>query len=77
MRGGVRQDMVKVNKCQVFDLTSEQKRTEEREREIREDQRRNFWVWEGCFVPFMAEAGGVTEQCDDESVFTESGDGIA
>jgi len=63
----------RVNKCQVFALTSEQKRTEEREG----DQRENFWVWEGCFVPFMAEAGGVTEQCDDESVFTGSGDGIA
>jgi len=25
----------------------------------------------------MAEAGGVTEQCDDESAFTESGDSIA
>jgi len=62
-----------VNKCQVCALTSEQKRTERE----REDQRGNFWVWEGCFVPFMAEAGGVTEQCDDESAFTESGDSIA
>lgn len=53
------------------------RKEQNREREEGRDQRGNFWVWEGCFVPFMAEAGGVTEQCDDESVFTESGDSIA